>query len=113
LVIQFVPDRGHAIWLDFNPQAGHEQAGRRPAIVLSPASYNKATGMAMVCPITSQIKGNPFEVLLPEGLAVHGAILSNQMKSLDWKERNATLICRLPAPIVNEVIYKLWTIIKP
>jgi mRNA interferase MazF len=112
-VSQYVPDRGHAIWLDFNPQAGHEQAGRRPAIVLSPTAYNKATSMAIVCPITSQIKGNPFEVLLPDGLAVHGAILANQMKSLDWKERNAALICKLPPTIINEVIYKFWAIIKP
>ncbi|MEK7354749.1 MAG: type II toxin-antitoxin system PemK/MazF family toxin [Chloroflexota bacterium] len=79
----YVPQCGDAVWITLNPQAGHEQAGRRPAVVLSPQSYNGKTGLAILCPVTSQIKDYPFEVLLPEGLPVAGAILSDQVKSLD------------------------------
>jgi mRNA interferase MazF len=81
----YVPDRGDAVWIMLNPQAGHEQAGRRPAVVLSPAAYNGRVGLAILCPLTNQIKGYPFEVVLPSGLAVTGAILSDQVKSLDWR----------------------------
>lgn len=81
------PNRGDLIWLDFDPQAGHEQAGRWPAIVLSETAFNERTGFAFVCPITNQIKGYPFEVVLPEGLAFRGAVLTDQMKSLDVRKR--------------------------
>ncbi len=80
------------IWITLNPQAGHEQAGRRPALVLSPETYNGKTGLAILCPVTNQIKGYPFEVLIPAGLPVAGAILSDQVKTLDWRARNAELI---------------------
>ena len=103
----YVPDRGDAIWITLNPQAGHEQAGRRPAVVLSPAAYNGKVGLAILCPITNQIKGYPFEVVLPAGLAVTGAILSDQVKSLDWRVRNASFICTLPRASVTEVLQKL------
>jgi mRNA interferase MazF len=106
----YIPDRGDAVWLTFDPQAGHEQAGRRPAVVLSPASYNGRVGLAIICPVTSQVKGYPFEVLLPSGLSVAGAILSDQVKSLDWKARKAELICKLPAKTIAEVFSKLGSL---
>jgi len=100
------------VWITLNPQAGHEQAGRRPAIVLSPVSYNEKTGLAILCPVTSIVKGYPFEVLLPVGLPVAGAILSDQVKSLDWRIRNAELLCALPAGIIAEVLLKLNTLLS-
>ena len=108
----YVPDRGDAVWIMLNRQAGHEQAGRRPALVLSPAAYNGKVGLAILCPITNQIKGYPFEVILPSGLAVTGAILSDQVKSLDWRARNASLICILPPATITEVLQKLTTLIS-
>lgn len=103
----YVPDRGDAVWITLNPQAGHEQLGRRPAVVLSPGAYNGRVGLAILCPITNQIKSYPFEVLIPSGLAVSGAILSDQAKSLDWRAREAELICRLPENIIAETLQKL------
>jgi mRNA interferase MazF len=108
----YIPNRGDMVWITFNPQAGHEQAGRRPALVLSPEAYNGKVGLAILCPITSQIKGYPFEVLIPEGLKISGAILSDQVKSLDWKARQAELVCKLPKSTLSEVIQKLSTLIK-
>ncbi len=108
----YVPDSGDIVWIMFTPQAGHEQAGRRPALVLSPKSYNSKVGLALLCPITSQVKGYPFEVLIPEGLKVKGAILSDQVKSLDWKARKAELSCKLPKEKLNEVVRKLGTLIR-
>ncbi len=83
----FVPDRGDVVWLAFDPQTGHEQSGRRPALVLSPKAYNAKTNLALFCPVTSRIKGYPFEVNLPTDGKITGAILSDQIKSLDWKMR--------------------------
>ena len=103
----YIPQCGDVVWITLNPQAGHEQAGRRPAVVLSPKNYNGKTGLAILCPVTSQIKGYPFEVLLPVGLPVAGAILSDQVKSFDWCARNAELICTLPAEIISEALQKL------
>ena len=107
----YVPERGEVIWITLNRQAGHEQSGRRPAVVLSPADYNGKVGLAIVCPITSQIKGYPFEVLIPAGLPVGGAILADQVKSLDWRARNAERACALPAGIVAELLQKLGTLL--
>jgi mRNA interferase MazF len=107
----YLPDRGDIVWLSFNPQAGHEQAGRRPGLVLSPAAYNDKAGLAILCPVTSQIKGYPFEVLIPEGLKVSGAILADQVKSLDWRVRQAEWICELPEAALEEVLQKLSTLI--
>ncbi len=107
-----VPERGDAVWITLNPQAGHEQAGRRPAVILSPAAYNGKVGLAILCPITNQIKGYPFEVVLPSGLAVTGAILSDQVKSLDWRARNASFICSLPSTTITEVLQKLNTLVS-
>ncbi len=89
--MEYVPDRGDVIWLQFNPQAGHEQAGRRPALVISPKAYNRKVGLLICCPITNQKKGYPFEVNLPEGIGITGVILSDQVKSLDWKVRQANI----------------------
>ena len=108
----YIPNSGDMIWITFNPQAGHEQAGRRPALVLSPVTYNGKVGLAILCPITSQIKGYPFEVLIPEGLKISGAILSDQVKSLDWKARQAEFVCKLPPANFNEVVQKLSTLIR-
>jgi mRNA interferase MazF len=108
----YIPRRGDAIWLNFNPQSGHEQAGRRPALVLSPEEYNRKTGLAIFCPITSQVKGYPFEVKLPAGLPVNGVVLADQVKSLDWQVRDAALIKKLPMQIVNETIDLLITLFK-
>lgn len=108
----YIPESGDIVWIAFNPQAGHEQAGYRPALVLSPKAYNEKVGLALLCPITSQVKGFPFEVLMPEGLEVTGAILSDQVKSLDWKARKAKFSCKLPPEKFNEVIKKLNTLIR-
>lgn len=108
----YVPRRGDAVWLDFDPQAGREQAGRRPALVLSPVSYNRKVGLAVVCPVTSRAKGYPFEAGLPEGLPIQGVVLSDHARSLDWRERNAKLICRLPSAIVDEVAAKLVALVS-
>ena len=108
---RYVPDRGDVVWLRFNPQTGHEQAGRRPALVISPKPYNQKVGLALFCPITSSIKGYPFEVLLPETGALSGAILSDQIKSLDWRVRQAKRIARVPKEVVGEVLAKIHTLI--
>ncbi len=107
----YIPNRGDIVWITFNPQAGYEQAGRRPALVLSPAAYNGKVGLAILCPITRQIKHYPFEVLIPDGLTIGGAILSDQVKSLDWKTRQAAFVCRLPTSTLDEVLQKLGTLI--
>ena len=107
----YCPKRGDIVWLTFNPQAGHEQAGHRPALVLSPESYNRKVGLALLCPVTSKIKGYPFEVRMPAGLAISGAILADQVKSLDWKARRAAFCVALPEDVVHEVLNKLGTLI--
>ena len=107
----YVPERGDAVWIDLNPQAGHEQSGRRPAIVLSPQSYNGKVGLCLLCPITNKIKGYPFEVLIPDGSGVTGVVLSDQAKSLDWRVRRAELITDLPEAVTNEVLKKLRSLL--
>ena len=99
----YVPDRGELIWISFDPQAGHEQAGKRPGLVLSPRSYNAKAGLALVCPVTSHQKGYPFEVEIPDGLAVRGVVLCDQIKSLDWKARNAVRAGEAPAAVLHQV----------
>lgn len=100
----FVPGRGDLIWLTFDPQAGHEQAGRRPALVLSPRAYNQRSGLALVCPITSHVKGYPFEVLVEEPCGIAGAILADQIRNVDWKARRAERIGSLSAAAWDEVL---------
>jgi mRNA interferase MazF len=103
----FVPDRGDIVRMSFDPQSGHEQAGWRPALVISPAVYNRASSLALFCPITSRVKGYPFEVLLPPGLAVSGVVLADQVRSLDWKARSATLAGRAPDALIQDVLARL------
>lgn len=109
---KYVPERGDIIWISLNPQAGHEQAGRRPVLVLSPSPYNKKVGLAIICPITNQIKGYPFEVVIPDGLEVKGAILSDQVKCLDWKVRKAEFKCKLSSDLIKQALKKLHTLIQ-
>jgi mRNA interferase MazF len=109
---RYVPERGDVVWLQFNPQAGHEQAGHRPALVVSPKSYNQKVGLALFCPITSHIKGYPFEVLLSGEGRASGAVLSDQIKSLDWRVRKAKRISRVPTDVVKEVLAKISTLIE-
>ena len=109
---RYVPERGDVVWVSFDPQAGHEQAGHRPALVLSPGSYNRKVGMAIMCPITGQIKGYPFEVQIPSGLTVGGAVLSDQVKNLDWSARRAKFACRLPKITTDEVLKKLGVLVS-
>lgn len=103
----YCPKRGDIVWLTFTPHAGHEQAGHRPAVVLSPELYNKKLGLALVCPITTQVKGYSFEVSIPEGLEVRGVVLVDHVKSLDWQARRARFCCTVPAATMTEVLRKL------
>lgn len=107
----YVPQRGDVVWITLSPHAGHEQAGRRPALVLSPSSYNAKVGLAILCPLTNQVKDYPFEVRLPAGLPMAGVVLADQAKSLDWRARNAELACTLPPQTVAEVLEKLGTLL--
>jgi mRNA interferase MazF len=109
--MSYIPERGDAVWINFNPQAGHEQAGRRPAIVLSPQSYNGKVGLCLLCPITNQVKGYPFEVAIPTGSGISGVILSDQVKSLDWRARNIVFIAHLPDAVTNEALKKLKSLL--
>ncbi len=108
---RYVPERGDVIWLTFNPQAGHEQAGRRPALTLSPSAYNGKVGLGLFCPITNQVKGYPFEVALPEGLPVSGVVLSDQIRSLDWQARKASFVSAVPEEIFEEVLAKVESLL--
>jgi mRNA interferase MazF len=103
----YVPDAGDLIWIDFDPQAGHEQAGRRPGLVLSPCSYNAKTGLAIVCPVTSQVKGYPFEVALSASVRFRGAVLADQLKSVDWRERRAERGGKASPAVMEEVKARL------
>lgn len=107
----FSPDRGDLVWLRFDPQSGHEQAGQRPALTLSPRAYNARVGLALFCPITSKIKGYPFEVRLPAKLKIQGVILSDQIKSLDWRARRARRVDRVPDEVMSETFAKLKTLL--
>ena len=109
---RYVPGRGDIVWLQFDPQAGQEQAGHRPALVVSPKAYNRKVGLALFCPITSRVKGYPFEVVLPTGSPASGAILSDQVKSLDWRVRQARRICAAPVDVVENVLAKLLTLVS-
>ena len=111
MVRRYVPERGDIVRLEFNPQAGYEQAGHRPALVVSPKAYNQKVGLALFCPITSNVKGYPFEVVLPEKHEVSGAILSDQVKSLDWQVRNARRMTSVPKDVLEEVLTKILTLL--
>ena len=108
-----VPERGDVVWLETDPQAGSEQAGRRPALVISPKAYNRKVGLALVCPITARVKGYPFEVELPQNLAATGAILCDQIKSLDWRARRARRLGSVPDPVMQEVTARILALAEP
>lgn len=110
---EYVPERGDVVWLTFSPQAGHEQAGIRPALVISPASYNRRVGLALFCPLTTQMKGYPFEVALPAGLKAKGAVLADQIKSLDWRVRKAKLLCKVSRDVMEETLARVLALIEP
>ena len=107
----YIPERGDAVWITLDPQAGHEQAGRRPALVLSPSAYNGRVGLALLCPITNQAKGYPFEVSLPEKSPVTGVVGADQVKSLDWRARKASWIGTVPEETVADVVRRLQTLL--
>jgi mRNA interferase MazF len=109
VVSRYVPDSGDIVWLQFDPQAGHEQAGHRPALVLSPARYNQLRGMMICCPMTSRIKGYPFEVVVSDDPP--SAVLADQLKSLDWRARKATHKGKAPPTALAEVQAKIRALI--
>lgn len=107
----YVPDRGDLVWLNFSPQSGHEKAGHRPALVLSPKSYNQSSHLLLCCPITSQVKGYPFEVLLPNNATIQGVVLADQVKSFDWHHRDVRFIQKSPEPVLISTLVKIQTLI--
>lgn len=111
MAVSYVPDAGHVVWLEFDPQSGREQAGRRPALVLTPASYNKKTSLMICCPLTSQIKGYPFEVLV-EMDGVKSVVLSDQVKSLDWKIRKAKFKDKVTLDVLVQVRAKAKSLLS-
>lgn len=108
----YIPERGDVVWLDFDPQAGHEQSGRRPAFVVSPAAYNGKTGLMLCCPITTQVKGYPFEVAVDGPADVRGVILADQVKSLDWQVRKAEKKGKVAKAVMEEVVDKIRAILE-
>lgn len=110
MTVAYAPDRGDLVWLEFTPQTGSEQAGRRPALVISPRAYNAKVGLALFCPVTSRVKGYPFEVALPEG---SGVVLADQLKSLDWRARKAKLIERASSEVLAMVTARILPLLVP
>jgi mRNA interferase MazF len=110
--VSYVPERGDIVWLTFDPQAGHEQAGHRPAIVLSPSTYNGRRGLMLCCPITTQVKGYPFEVVITETPDAKGAVLADQIKCLDWRARKAKKKGKAGPQVVRETLDKLSTLLE-
>jgi mRNA interferase MazF len=108
----YAPDAGEFVWLTFDPQAGHEQAGRRPALILSPKLYNQRSGLALACPVTTQAKGYPFEAAVPGGCGVTGVILADQLKSLDWRARGAVRAGRCPAQVMHDVLARIAPLLE-
>ena len=107
----YVPERGDIVWVDLDRRVGHEQAGHRPALVLSPAAYNGRTGLALMCPITSRIKDYPFEVRIAAGRRIDGVVLADHVKTLDWRYRKARFAAKAHAEVVDEVRAKLLLLI--
>jgi mRNA interferase MazF len=109
---RYVPDYGDLIWLNFTPQAGREQAGRRPAVVVTPRVYNEKTSLAIVCPITSHAKGYPFEVALPAGRRINGVVLADHLKSLDWRQRHAEKAGKISRTILEQILDRIATLLR-
>jgi mRNA interferase MazF len=111
-MMNYKPERGDIVWIALNPQSGHEQAGRRPVIVLSPQKYNLKSGLIICCPITAQEKNYPFEVKIPSGLPISGVILADQVKNLDWQAREAQFVCKIHHSIIEQVIEKISLLLQ-
>jgi mRNA interferase MazF len=109
----YIPQRGDIVWIQLNPQSGHEQAGHRPALVVSPGRYNQTVGLALLCPISTQVKGYPFEVILPPGLKSTGAVLADQVKSVDWRARQAAFLCSAPDDVLDELLERINVLLDP
>jgi len=107
---RYIPERGDIVWMDFDPQSGREQKGKRPAIVISPKKYNEVVGLGLFCPITSKIKNYPFEVRLTNS-KVDGVVLSDQIKSFDWKTRNTEFIAKADPDCISEIVDKIGVLI--
>ena len=108
----WAPERGDAVWLDFDPSSGHEQGGCRPAVVLTASRYNGRVGLAMMCPVTHREKGYPWEVALPAGLPVSGVVLADQARSVDWRSRNAKFLCCLPGGFIESVVERVQALLE-
>ena len=108
----YVPARGDVVWIHLDPQAGHEQAGHRPALVVSRRAFNRKTGLIIICPVTSRQKRNAFEIALPLGLAVRGVVMTHHVKSLDWQARDAQFMARVPAQFVDQVLMSVVEILS-
>jgi mRNA interferase MazF len=111
MVKKYIPEKGDVVWLNFTPQTGHKQMGKRPAIVISPREYNEKVGLGLFCPITSKEKGYPFEVRIDNG-KINGVVLSDQIKSLDWNVRNIEFIIKAKKKELDEVIDKIKVLIE-
>lgn len=109
---EYVPEAGDLVWIDFTPQAGREQAGRRPGVVLTPRTYNEKTSLAVLCPITSHSKGYPFEVALPPAGRIRGVVLTDHLKSLDWRQRNALKGGSVSPRILGEVLDRISALLQ-
>jgi mRNA interferase MazF len=107
----YFPRRGDIVWLSFSPQVGHEQAGHRPGVVVSPGSYNRLTGLALICPVSSKSKGYSFETPLPAASPVQGVVLSDHVRNMDWRSRKARKGGRVPAPVLMDILRKLATLL--
>jgi mRNA interferase MazF len=108
----FAPERGDVVWLEFDPQAGHEQAGHRLALTISPRAYNARVGLGLFCPITTQAKGYPFEVAFPDGCKTAGVVLADQLKSLDWRARRARRFERAPRDVTEDTLAKILALLE-
>ena len=111
-IARYVPERGDLVWLIFDPEAGHGRAGRYPVLVLSPALYNRRASLALVCPISNQVKGYPFEVALPQGLSISGVVLADHVNSADWVARHAQFTGKAPPEVIAEVTAKLRPLLR-
>jgi len=110
--LSYVPDRGDFVWLDFDPQSGHEQVGHRPALVMSPRDYNRKVGLALFCPVSTKVKGYPFEVKTAAGKKITGVVLADQVKSLDWRARQATFVERAANAVIAEALAKAAALLE-